>query len=127
MMDGRPAHETTMTTPRSLLLLLLSSPLLAQGGADWPTPFSPIPPLTLSSSQVEVGNERPDLHGPIGVRGDHPVSDGAWQFSYRYEREDFGGILNGRSELSKRDVYDQGYTRTPSGIPGLSECDNGKG
>jgi hypothetical protein len=103
-----------MIPTRSLALLSLATPLLAQGDADWPTPSSPVPPLVLRASGTYVEADRADLHGPIGVMGEHPVSEGAWQFSYRYERQDYGGLLDGKSELSEQDVFDEGYTRTPS-------------
>lgn len=64
--------------------------------------------------QLDLGAERPDLHGPIGVIGEHPVYEGAWQFSYRYEREDHGGLHDGRGEVSNQDAFDLGFTRVPS-------------
>lgn len=115
-----------MTPTRPLLLLAAAAPILAQGDPSAPLPSLPqpelatpgpvVPPLVLSASQIEVEAERPDKHGPIGVIGEHPMYEGAWQFSYRYEREDFGGLLDGKSEVSKQDVFDQGYSRAPGSL-----------
>jgi len=105
-----------MSRTRILLLLTAAAPALAQGDPERPTPSAPVPPLTLGARQIEVEAERPDLHGPIGVIGEHPMYDGAWQFSYRYEREDFGGLLDGKSGVSKKDVFDQGFSRAPGSL-----------
>ncbi|MDA1265202.1 MAG: hypothetical protein O2816_09015 [Planctomycetota bacterium] len=104
-----------VSTPRTIAagLLLALTPGHAQED-----PFGPIPAalplsLTWNPSQIEIQSERPDEHGPTGVLGEHPVPAGVWQFSYRYIREDFGGLQDGKRPLTKQDAFDLGYLRTP--------------
>ncbi len=99
---------------KSLVLLLLASPLLAQDDLVWAVPALPSAPLTLHAGQIEIEAERPDLHAPTGVRAAHRTYEGAWEFAYRYEREDFGGLLDGGSQLFEQDVFDRGYSRAPA-------------
>lgn len=106
-----------MRSTKYLAACCLVAPALAQD-ADLPLPSTPpvsIPTVKLGrKAQLQVEVERPDLVGPFGVLGENPLEEGALQFSYRYVREDFEGLQDGRSEIPDEDVFDEGFERLPT-------------
>lgn len=62
---------------------------------------------------IAVSYDRPDRFAPLGVLAVHPESEGSWTFTYRYERTDRDGMVEGDRNLSDQDVFDRGFSETP--------------
>lgn len=60
------------------------------------------------------GVSRPDSHAPIGVMGDHMHAKGEVMLSYRYARMYMHGNRDGTTNLSPGEVFDKGFTVTPT-------------
>jgi hypothetical protein len=60
-----------------------------------------------------AGETMPDVHPPIGVRGEIAHANGTVMLSYRYQRQDFEGLMNGQTEL---DYPSPGWTVLPTAL-----------
>jgi Putative MetA-pathway of phenol degradation len=123
MMRGRVGAvaqhlEPTMTLARTVLFLtpLVCASSVAAACPGDPDPIVPLAPFSVrvGGPQIDIEAERPDLHGPIGVLGEHAPFVGAWQFSYRYVRTDSKGLADGKADVSEQDLFDLGYQRAPT-------------
>lgn len=102
---------------RSLSILLPLLALVPRAAAQHDDPLVLLPTtlrLQIDGEGIEVPEDRPDRHAPIGIRGGHPEDEGRWTFSYRYLRAGYSGLVDGDGDLSEQDVFDQGYSQTPT-------------
>lgn len=99
----------------SILIALLTTLPLAVAQDVAPVALAPSTlRLRFDEGSIEVAADRPDRHAPIGVRGAHPERVGSWTFSYRYLRQDHEGLVDGDGEISEQDVFDEGFSQTPT-------------
>ena len=54
-----------------------------------------------------------NFHGPISVMGDHMHKKGEWMLSYRYMHMNMDGLKNNNNNLSRSDLFSQGYMVAP--------------
>ena len=57
---------------------------------------------------------RPDGHAPIGVMGDHMHKEGGLMLSHRFMRMEREGMGSGTRSLSRQDVFNHGFDRSPT-------------
>jgi len=57
-------------------------------------------PLSAQLRAETFSFDRPDAHGPAGMRGDHLLQKGEFEFGYRFENRDRDGLRDGSEEVA---------------------------